>query len=94
MSKLTMDELLAKSDLKSLKPGDVIEATITSIRKHEIWLDIGPYGIGVVMRREIGHGQVLEVGQAISASVVDPEIEDGHALLSLRKPPKIVAGMS
>ena len=72
-----MDELLAESDLKSLKPGDVIEATITSIRKHEIWLDLGPHGIGVVMRREIGHGQTLEVGQTVSASVVDPEIEDG-----------------
>jgi len=88
MSKLTMDELLAESDLKSLKPGDVIEATITSIRKHEIWLDLGPHGIGVVMRREIGHGQTLEVGQTVSASVVDPEIEDGYALLSLRKAAK------
>lgn len=83
-----MDELLATSDLKSLKQGDVVEATITSIKKHEIWLDLGPYGIGVVLRREIGHGQTLEVGQQVSASIVDPEIEDGYALLSLRKAAK------
>lgn len=83
-----MDELLASSELKVLKSGDVIEATVTSIRKHEVWLDLGPYGIGVVMRREIGHGQNLEVGQALSASVVDPELEEGHALLSLRKAAK------
>jgi small subunit ribosomal protein S1 len=88
MSKLSMDELLLQNDLKALKPGDVVDATVTSIRKHEIWLDLGPYGIGVVLRREIGHGQQLEVGQQVSASVVDPEIEDGHALLSLRKAAK------
>ena len=87
-TKLTMDELLAESDLKTLKAGDVLDATITSIKKHEMWLDLGPYGVGVVMRREIGYGQQLEVGQSISASVVDPEIEDGYALLSLKKAAK------
>ncbi|HUD03664.1 MAG TPA: S1 RNA-binding domain-containing protein [Patescibacteria group bacterium] len=88
MSKVTMDELLAQSDLKALKQGDVVEAIVTSIRKHEIWFDLGPYGVGVVMRREIGHGQILEVGQTVSVSVVDPEIEDGYALLSLKKAAK------
>ncbi len=63
MAKISMDELLAASDLKPLKAGDVIEAAVNSIKKHEIWLDLGPYGIGVVSRKEIGHGQVLEVGQ-------------------------------
>ena len=83
-----MDELLANSDIKALKSGDVVEATVLNIRKNEVWLDLDAQGIGVVMRREIGFGQNLEVGQVISASVVDPEIEDGHALLSLRKAAK------
>lgn len=80
-----MDDLLAGSDVKPLKTGDVVEATITSIKKNEIWLDLGAHGIGVVMRREIGYGQKLEVGQKVSASMVEPEIEDGYSLLSLRK---------
>lgn len=88
MTKVTMDELLATSDIKALKSGDVVEAKVLNIRKNEVWLDLGAQGIGVVMRREIGFGQNLEVGQVISASVVDPEIEDGHALLSLRKAAK------
>ena len=84
-----MDELLAASALKPLRPGDIVEAEVNSIKKHEVWLDLGPYGIGVVSRREIGHGgPALEVGQKISASVVETEIEDGHALLSLRKAAK------
>lgn len=83
-TKVTMDDLLAQHEVAVLKPGDVVEATITSIKKHEIWLDLGARGIGVVMRREIGN-QKLEVGQVVSASVVDPEMEEGYALLSLKK---------
>lgn len=88
MVKVSMDDLLEQSDLQALKQGDAIEASVTSIKKHEVWLDLGPHGIGVVMRREIGHGQSLEMGQKVKASVVDPEIENGHALLSLRKAAK------
>lgn len=83
-TKLTMDDLLEQSDLSALKSGDVVEATVTEIKKHEIWLDLGPRGIGVVLRREIG-GQKLEEGQTVSASIVEPELEEGYSLLSLRK---------
>ena len=83
-TKVTMDDLLAEHDIAPLKTGDVVEATVATIKKHEIWLDLGPRGVGVVLRREIGN-QKLEEGQVISASVVDPEMDEGHALMSLRK---------
>ena len=82
---LTMDDLLASSDIKQLKVGDVVEGTITSVRKHEVWLDFGANGVGVVMRREIGHGQKLEVGEKVTTSVVDPEMDEGYALLSMKR---------
>jgi small subunit ribosomal protein S1 len=82
---LTMDELLAQSEVEALKVGDVVEGTVTSIKKHEIWIDLGARGVGVVLRREIGHGQQLEVGQKVTVSVIDPEMEEGHALLSMRR---------
>lgn len=82
---VTMDELLASSDIKQLKTGDVIEGVITSVRKHEVWLDLGANGVGVVMRREIGHGQKLEVGEKVTTSVVDPEMDEGYALLSMKR---------
>ncbi len=88
MSKLTMDDLLAKYDVKPLKVGDVMDATVLSVKKHEAWMDMGPYGVGVVLRKEIGYGQALELGQVLSVSIVDPEIEDGYALLSMRKAAK------
>ncbi len=80
-----MDELLAQSEVEALKVGDVVEGTVTSIKKHEIWIDLGARGVGVVLRREIGHGQQLEVGQKVTVSVIDPEMEEGHALLSMRR---------
>lgn len=87
-STITMDELLESSELQHLKAGDVVEGTITSVRKHEVWIDLGAHGVGVVMRREIGHGQVLEEGTKVTTSVVDPELEEGFALLSVRRAAK------
>jgi len=85
---LTMDELLAQNDVAGLGAGDVIEGVVTSIRKHEVWIDLGAKGVGVVMRREIGYGQKLEEGQTITVSVIDPELDEGHALLSMRRAAK------
>ena len=82
---ITMDDLLASSDIKQLKVGDVVDGTITSVRKHEVWLDLGANGVGVVMRREIGFGQKLEVGEKVTTSVVDPEMDEGYALLSMKR---------
>ena len=84
-NELTMDELLAGSEVTALAVGDVVEGVITSVRKNEVWVDLGPRGVGVVMRREIGHGQALEDGASITVSVIDPEMDEGHALLSMKR---------
>ena len=86
MSKvLTMDELLAGSDISGLATGDVVEGVVTAVKKNEVWIDLGARGVGVVMRREIGYGQNLEEGQSITVSVIDPEMDEGHALLSMKR---------
>lgn len=85
---LTMDDLLAEETVKQLQPGDVVEGTILSVKKHEVWVDLGPRGVGIVSRRELGAGQKMEEGAPVTASVVDPEMDDGYALLSLRKAAK------
>lgn len=85
---MTMDDLLASTDITQLKAGDVVEGTITSVRKHEVWVDLGANGVGVILRREISHGQQLEEGQQVVASVIDPEMDEGYALLSMRRAAK------
>lgn len=84
-STLTMDELLASSDVKQLTAGEVVEGTIISVKKNEAWIDLGARGTGVVMRREIGYGQKLEAGQTVTISVIDPEMDEGYALLSMKR---------
>ncbi len=84
---ITMDELLAEHEINVLKTGDVVEGTVTSVKKHEVWIDLGDRGIGVIFRREVGGGNLTE-GETITASVVDPELDEGYALLSMKRAAK------
>ena len=81
----TMDDLLKDVELVQIKASDIIEGRVISIQKHEVWLDIGQLGVGVVLRREMATGVDLELGHTVSASVVQPETKQGYALLSLRR---------
>ena len=81
---MTMDELLESHQIQQIKAGDVVEGSVTSVRKHEVWVDLGPNGIGVIFRREVG-GNTLSEGETITASVVDPELDEGYALLSMKR---------
>lgn len=87
---ITMDELLANEDasLKQLTQGEIVDGTVLSIRKHEVLIDLGPHGVGLVPRREIGFSRALNEGDEVTASIVDAELENGQVLLSLRKAAK------
>src|SRR5579871_608230 len=85
-SAMTMDELLAAYDVAQIKAGDVVEGIVSSVKKHEVWVDLGANGIGVIFRREVAGG--LKEGEAITASVIDPELDEGYALLSMKRASK------
>lgn len=82
---LTMDQLLEADSPVQLAAGEVVEGVVTSVKKHEIWLDLGPHGAGLVVRREIGFGNDAEVGDTVPVSIIEPDMEDGYTLVSLRK---------
>src|SRR4051812_22721648 len=85
---ITMDDLLNEEVAQQLATGEVIEGKVLSVKKHEIWIDLGAHGIGLVPRREIGFARNLQEGDTVTASVVDTEMDEGYALLSLRKAAK------
>lgn len=89
-AKLTMDDLLAgvTEASKPLTAGEVVAGKVLSVRKHEVLIDLGPQGVGMVPRREVGYSRQLAAGDEVNASVVDVELEDGFSLLSLRKAAK------
>jgi len=81
------DELLEKEgeSIKQAVAGDTVDGVVLSVKKHEILIDLGAKGVGLVPRREASYARNLEVGQEVTASVIDAEMEDGYVLLSLRK---------
>ena len=84
--KVTMDELLASAgDIKQLTAGDTVEGVVMSVKKHEILIDLGANGVGMIPRREAAYARNLEVGEKVAASVIDAEMPDGTVLLSMRK---------
>lgn len=85
---ITMDDLLAGDSVKQLVAGDIVVGTILSLRKHEVVIDLGAQGVGIVPRREVGFSRNLVEGEEVTASVVDAELETGYSLLSLRKAAK------
>ena len=84
---VTMDDLLAKEEVKQIKAGDAVEGVVSSVRKHEVWVDLGANGIGVIFKREVS-GSPMKEGETITASVIDPELDEGYALLSMKRASK------
>ena len=87
---ITMDDLLAAADdtIKQMTAGEVVHGTILSVKKHEVLIDLGPLGVGLVSRREVGFSKNYKEGDEVTASVVDTELDNGYSLLSLRKAAK------
>jgi small subunit ribosomal protein S1 len=88
----TMEELLAEqdSDIKSFKHGDVVEGNVVRIDKDEILVDIGAKSEGVVSNRELygRHAETqpqLSIGDTVLVYVLQPESQEGHVVLSLRR---------
>jgi ribosomal protein S1 len=90
MSAITMADLLdSGAEIRVLKPGDMIEGTLISVGKNEVYIDLEGYGVGVVRGRELYDDQAtlnsLKPGDRIFASVVETENKDGNVELSLRQ---------
>jgi len=88
----TMEELLNEQagEIRSLKPGDVVEGTVVRIDKDEMLVDIGAKSEGVVSNRELfgrntESAPALAIGDTVLVYVLQPESNEGHAVLSLRR---------
>ena len=83
-----MGKLMSESDVKYPKVSDVIEGKVIEVGSNAIYLDIEPFGTGIVLGREIKDGMgagKLKVGTVVSATVTDVENEEGYIELSIRE---------
>lgn len=83
-----MEELLASEThegaLRPLRAGETVEGTVATISGDEATIDLGDRPAGVLALRETGADQ-LQIGESVTATVVQPEGPDGRVVLSLRR---------
>jgi small subunit ribosomal protein S1 len=69
--------------------GDLVEGTIITISRGRVYVDLPPFGTGIIYGREyLNAADVLRKansGDTISAKVIDPAGRDGYIELSLKE---------
>ena len=74
----------------TVKRGDIVEGVIVHIDHDELLVDIGLKSEGVLSTKELpanGYGSFneLHLNDKVQVYVIQPETQDGHALLSLKR---------
>ncbi len=88
-TKSLIDSSLKEGIPKLTKVGDVVEGVVLGKEGSKMYVDLGPYGTGIVYGREFYETQDIiksvNPGDVISGKVVETENEDGYVELSLRE---------
>ncbi len=76
-------------DFKLPSPGELVEGEVIAIYKNKILVDIGGIATGLIAGKEAKDSMdtisKLQVGDKISAYVIDNENDEGYIVMSLRK---------
>jgi small subunit ribosomal protein S1 len=71
------------------KEGEIVEGTVSAIGRARVYIDIMPFGTGIMYGREYMNARDIlrkvSVGDTIAAKVVTPGNEDGYIELSLKE---------
>ena len=70
-------------------PGAIVEAPVIKVDKRAVFVDMPPYGVGIIYGREYMNARDLvkhmNIGDVITAKVVESENADGYVELSLKE---------
>ena len=71
------------------KEGDVVEGKVLAKESGAVYVDLGPWGTGIVYGREYFRAQdilkTVKVGDALSAKIVEMENDEGYRELSMKE---------
>lgn len=71
------------------KAGDIVEGTVSAVGRARVFVDLHPFGTGLIFGREYMNARDIlrkvSVGDSIGAKVVEPNNEDGYIELSLKE---------
>ncbi|MFC1644835.1 S1 RNA-binding domain-containing protein [Patescibacteria group bacterium] len=84
-----MGKLLAENPLEFPELGTVVEGKVIETTSSYILTDIGIFGTGIAFGKEakdgMGGGKKIQIGDIVSAILIDTENEDGHLEISVRE---------
>jgi small subunit ribosomal protein S1 len=90
--KLKKDSLMTKIVDKSVTPpsiGDVVEGDVLGVEKSCVYINLHPYGTGIIFGKEFISARdiikKINIGDKVSAKVVDAGNKDGYIELSLKE---------
>ena len=70
-------------------PGDLLEGPVIAIHKSSVFIDLAPFGTGIIYGREFLNAsdilRKVNIGDMIAAKVVDLDGRDGYIELSLKE---------
>jgi len=73
--------------IKPLKVGDIVEGKIIGFGRSAVYLDLKPYGTGIIYGREFQEGKSMlkkmKIGDSLLAKIIDLENEEGFIELSI-----------
>ena len=79
-----MTEIAKRPDV-----GEIVEGPVINVDKKAVYINMAPFGIGIIYGREYMNARDLvkhmNVGDVITAKVVESENEDGYIELSLKE---------
>ena len=71
------------------QPGDIVEGPVIKVDKRAVYINMPPFGVGIIYGREYMNARDLikhmNVGDIVSAKVVESENADGYVELSLKE---------
>lgn len=71
------------------REGDVIEGVVSAIGRARVYIDLPPFGTGLIFGREYMNARDIlrkvSIGDSIAAKIVDVSNEDGYIELSLKE---------
>lgn len=85
----TMKDLVLNEAIKPLEIGELVEGTVLSIDKMEMYIEIPFYGTGIIFGREFVNARDMikniNVGDMVKAKIVERENDKGYIELSLKE---------
>ncbi|HEY1041507.1 MAG TPA: S1 RNA-binding domain-containing protein [Candidatus Paceibacterota bacterium] len=84
-----MRNLITPDNTRDIQTDDIVEGNVVAIKDNCVYIDIAPFGTGIIFGREYLQAKELiknlNIGDIIRGKIVERENEDGYIELSLKE---------